>query len=57
MSETRDYMVIYEGTFREVYIVNAASEDEARMNWSDSEPVISEAIDGEVVEVKVATDE
>lgn len=47
------YTVIYEGTVREVYSVEAGSEAEAREGWYEGELVISETIDGEVVGVEV----
>lgn len=47
------YEVIYEGTVRETYLVDADSEDEALENWTEHGPVISEAIDGEVTEVNL----
>lgn len=40
------YEVIYEGTVREVYLVEAGSKDEALAMWSDEEPYSSEVIDG-----------
>lgn len=43
------FEVVYEGTVREIYYVDAETEDEARENWSDEEPSYSEVIDGEVV--------
>lgn len=48
------YEVIYEGTLREVYLVDAESEAEAREKWLDSEPIASEAFDGEVTEVRLS---
>ena len=45
------FTVIYEGRVREVYSVEAESAEEAREKWSDTEPVSSEFIDGEVTEV------
>lgn len=45
------FTVIYEGRVREVYSVEAESAEEAREKWSDTEPVSSEVIDGEVTEV------
>ncbi|GAB3192009.1 hypothetical protein [Nesterenkonia suensis] len=46
-----EYTVIYEGTVREQYLVEADSEEEAREKWSDNPPMSSEMIDGEVTEV------
>lgn len=46
-----EYQVIYEGTIREVYIVEADSEDEARDKWPEEMPVHSEVTDGEVTGV------
>lgn len=40
------YEVIFEGTVREVYFVEASSEAEAMENWADVEPDISEVLDG-----------
>lgn len=48
------YEVIYEGICREVYLVDAESEAEAREKWSDSEPIASESIDGGVTEVRLS---
>lgn len=48
----KTYTVIYEGTIREVYSVEAHNAAEAREIWSDFEPDISEVIDGQVVEVE-----
>lgn len=45
------FEVVYEGTVREVYSVEAENEEEARNKWSDCEPDSSEVTDGEVVEV------
>jgi len=45
------YIVIYEGTIREEYVVEADSPEHARQIWSDFDPVSSEVIDGEVTEV------
>ncbi|QDK01384.1 hypothetical protein SEA_WATERT_115 [Microbacterium phage WaterT] len=47
----KEYVVIYEGTIRETYLVTANSEDEAREIWSDFDAMSSEMIDGEVVDV------
>ncbi len=46
------YEVIYEGTVREIYSVEADSEEEARKKWSDNEPVQSEVIEGDVVDIR-----
>lgn len=47
------YTVVWEGTVRESYEVEASSEEEARLIWSDYPfPVSSESMDGEVVEVR-----
>lgn len=45
------YIVIYEGTVREQYIVEADSPEHARQIWSDFDAVSSEVIDGEVTDV------
>ena len=57
MTELKQYEVTYEGRVREVYYVTASSKDEARLIWSDDEPVISEVIDGDVMSIKDVTDE
>ena len=57
MTDLRQYKVIYEGRVREVYYVTATSKGEARLMWSDEEPVISEVLDGDVVSIKDVTDE
>lgn len=49
---TREYEVIYIGTVREVYYVEAESEEEARRIWSDNEPLSSEVIEGAVESVR-----
>lgn len=51
------YEVIYKGTVRESYLVDADSEDEALENWSDHEPVNSEVIDGGPTEVFLVEDD
>lgn len=51
------FTVIYEGRVREEHSVEAESAEEAREKWSDTEPVSSEVIDGEVTEVIEDTDE
>lgn len=51
------FTVVYEGRVREVYSVEAESAEEAHEKWSDTEPEISEAIDGAVTEVIEDTDE
>lgn len=50
----KTYEVIYEGTVRETYLVEANSEDEARENWHrlSDHPLSSEMIDGEVTIVR-----
>lgn len=48
----KSFELIYEGRVREVYNVMAESEDEARAKWMNSEPVVSEVVDGEITEVK-----
>lgn len=48
-----DYLVIREGTYREVITVTAESEDEARENWLHGDQVVLEVIDGETVEVRL----
>lgn len=47
----KTYTVIYEGTVRETYSVEAESEEEARQKWCDYDPISSEVIDGAVREV------
>lgn len=51
-----EFEVIYEGTVREVYYVEAETEDEAWETWADAEPDISEVIDGGPVSVKEVDD-
>lgn len=46
-----EFTVIYEGRVREQYSVEADTEEEAREKWSDTEPTMSEVIDGSIVEV------
>ncbi|MCT2357059.1 hypothetical protein M3G54_01605 [Brevibacterium casei] len=46
-----EYRVVYEGRVREIYIVEAENEAEARERWSDFEPEASDVFDGEIVEV------
>lgn len=46
-----EFTLIYEGRIREQYIVEAETEEEARDKWSDTEPFISEVVDGGIVEV------
>ena len=50
----KTYLVTYEGTCRETYMVQAESEAEARENWHQVSinPISSEMIDGEVVHVQ-----
>lgn len=47
----KTYSVIYEGRVREVYSVEAESAEQAREIWSDFDPVSSEVIDGDIIEV------
>lgn len=47
-----EFEVVYIGTVREVYYVEAESEEEARRIWSDDEPLSSEVIDGGVESVR-----
>ena len=47
-----EYQVIYTGTVKQVYLVDADSEEEAREKWYDTDPVNSEVTDGEVSEVR-----
>ena len=49
---TREFEVVYISTVREVYYVEAESEEEARQAWSDDEPLSSEAIAGAVESVR-----
>lgn len=52
----RSYEVIWEGRVREIYVVDAHTEDEARDLWVGTQPVQSEAFDGEIVEVRMEDD-
>jgi hypothetical protein len=52
-----DFEVVYEGRIREIYYVTADSVSEARENWSNYDPVISEVTDGEAVLVEEVTDD
>lgn len=45
------YTVVYEGTIREVYSVEAESLEDARKRWTHGILEVSEMIDGEVSEV------
>ena len=49
---TREFEVVWIGTVREVYLVEAESEDEAREIWVHDEPFSSEPLDGDVVSVR-----
>ena len=51
------FSVIYEGLVRQEYVVEAETAEEAREKWSDTEPVSSEVIEGNVTEVIEDTDE
>lgn len=53
----REYEVTWEGRVREVYLVMAESEAEARENWTDGSLAHSEAFDGEVTSVEEADSE
>ena len=55
MSKT--FYVMYEGRVQETYVVEAESEEEARERWSETEPVSSEVIDGEIVDVEEVSDD
>lgn len=46
-----EFTVIYEGRVREQYSVEADTEEEAREKCSDTEPTMSEVIDGSIVKV------
>lgn len=50
----KTYLVTYEGTVRETYLVEANSEAEARENWHkvSDHPISSEMIDGEVTSIQ-----
>lgn len=50
----KTYLVTYEGTCRETYMVQAESEAEARENWHQVSinPISSEMMYGEVVHVQ-----
>jgi len=48
-----EYRVTYIGTVREVYVVDAESEADARARWAEFEPTSSEVIEGEVVRVEL----
>ena len=47
-----EFEVVYEGTVREVYYVEAETEEEAMENWSSVEPDSSEVIEGAPVSVQ-----
>ncbi|MEL4357064.1 MULTISPECIES: hypothetical protein [unclassified Luteococcus] len=49
---TREFEVVYIGTVREVYYVEAESEEEARRIWSDVEPLSSHVMEGDVESVR-----
>lgn len=51
--EMKTYRVIWQGTIRDVYYVEAKSEDEALLHWPGVTPDSSEATDGEVISVEV----
>lgn len=50
------FEVVYEGSVREVYVVEADSEEEAREVWVDGWLASSEVYDGEVVDVEEMED-
>lgn len=43
------FRLVYEGTAKEVYEVEADSEEEARDTWPNYGPIHMEMIDGEIV--------
>lgn len=52
----KEYEIIWEGHVREIYVVVAESEADARENWFDGSLVHSEAYDGEVTSVEEMED-
>jgi len=46
-----EFTLVYEGSIREYYAVEAETEEEAREKWSDNDPFISEVVEGGIVEV------
>jgi len=52
-----EFELVWEGQLREVYHVEAETEDEARDIWMDTKPVSSEALDGEIVDVTEVSDD
>lgn len=51
------YEVVFEGTIREVYYVDADSEDEAMETWADVEPDVSEVMDGAPVSAEIVEED
>lgn len=51
-----EFTVKWRGTLEETYVFEADSEEHAREIWSDFNPDVSEAIDGEVTEVTLVDD-
>lgn len=47
-----EFEIVYEGQVREVYVVIADSEEEAREVWPDGWLASSEVYDGEVIRVE-----
>lgn len=47
-----EFEIVYDGQVREVYVVTADSEEEARRTWYDGTLVQSEVYDGEIYSVE-----
>lgn len=47
-----EFEIVYEGRVREIYVITADSEEEARLNWVDADLAQSEVYDGEVISVE-----
>jgi hypothetical protein len=47
----KEYEIVYEGTVREYYYVEAESAEQAREIWSEVDADTSEVIEGGVIEV------
>ena len=50
------YEVVTYGRVREVYRVNARTEDEAAQLWMEQEPMVSEVSDTELIKVEEVGD-
>lgn len=46
------FELVYEGTGREVYVVEAETEEQAREIWWTTDPVSSEVLGGAIVSAK-----